>query len=1196
MGLSRLFSVVIAVLMTLPGLSQQLYHSLLWKVTAPGSDKASYLYGTMHISGKLAFQLGDPFYNALEAVDAVALELEPEAWLEAIQNDPTSPYWLASDYALEFAYDELGYDSPLPALVGKYRLDTDLRARVSDALSNDPQLLNYFLFRFGNEDAEADFEEDTWLDMHIYQTAKKLGKATVGLETYAQSDDFIRKATMAEYTEFNDQPWGDRAVMELNQLQQQLEPAYRNQDLDLIDSLNRLTTSVAFQKYILNERSGVFVQSLDSLMKAGISTFAAMGCAHLPGEFGAIERLRRMGYTVEPIGKGQRNAKRRKTYEAKICSRTFTPFSTHDGQLTFYTPTKVYPLDVSNGSQSWISLDIANGASFAVTRLKSYSAVVGLDKEELRQTVEGLIYEAVAGEVLINEPIRSGKFEGYDIVSRSRRGDYRRQRILILPEEILILKLTAPGKLAAENYGSDFFEKLEITTGENQDDLWTSPDGVVRVLLPGQRLCYNEGKQHKVTADFEVMSVTRTADSYYLVQRHVIEDPEFIDEDRYELKRLLLAYCTDRNCTIIDSSYTSVQGLPALDATLNDGRSNVHVRFVLQALAYYAFSTNEQDPSRIASFVSSITFNQPVSGTFTAYRNDELCFTVELPFVPVDPGSSAEMMMFNPEIRRDLNSPFGTNGSFFLSKPGESTGLMVLFQRYHEFSDGESRESFEQERRNRAVGAQMELISTKEEWSDSGAVFRYVVGDEGSIRRYAHTVVLHNKSCYTLIATYDSVFGIPSWVQRAMDTFQSTDTVFSYPHFQSRDNAYFDALLSNDTIARKKALEITSEMDFTAASADRIRSVVDTLSGFTGEERQMIVSKLIEGLASDTGQASIDFISREFLTHSDSMEYQEALLTVLLRMKTPQAWKAYRNLVLEEPTIAIDTWNASCWLLLDSVKLAVPLLSELKQLLAIDEYREPIYRLMAQAIDSGWYKADDYAMLMPQILLEARNELKRLNANSETGYAFNTSNLMDFASLLQPFRKRKDVDAFFKKAQATKRMQLLLDMVEFDLKHNQPVADSVIQKIARNDEFVHELYNVLHSHHQTARMPSKYGSRLDLLSAHLRRIETPEFEGVADSVSIDTMFSSSIRATPLEVYFCKVYNEEFNQWFGKVIAFDASEKNNWWPMFIESDLIVFYDGENEAEKLQSEYQYLEELNREIIAFDYGGMDFHVKQY
>ena len=1001
---------------------------------------------------------------------------------------------------------------------------------------------------------------------------------------------------MAEYTEFNDQPWGDRDVMELNELQQQLEPAYRNQDLDLIDSLNRLTTSAAFQKYILNERSGVFVQSLDSLIKSGISTFAAMGCAHLPGEFGAIERLRRLGYRVEPIGKGQRNAKRRKTYEAKICNRTFTPFSTRDGQLTFYTPTKVYPLDVTNGSQSWISLDIANGASFAVTRLKSYAAVTGLGNDELLRTVEELIYEAVAGEVVSNERIRSGKFDGFDIVSRTRRGDFRRQRILLLPEEILILKLTAPGKLAAQDYGSDFFEKLDIATVENKEELWSSPDGAVRVLLPGQRLGYNQDKLHKSTADFEVMSVTQSTGGYYLVQRHVIEDPEFIDEDRYELKRLLRAYCKDRSCSIIDTSFTTVQGLPALDATLNDGRSYVHVRLVLQALAYYAFCTNEQDPARIDSFLNSISFDQPVSGTSTIYRNDELSFTTELPFVPAGPALSAEMMMFNPEVQRDSNSPFGTNGSFFLSKPGESAGLMVLFQRYHEFSDGESKASFEQERRKRAVGAHMQLISAKEEWSDSGAVFNYIVGDAGSIRRYAHTVVLHNKSCYTLIATYDSVFGLPSWVQRAMDSFLSTDTVFPYPHFQTRDNAYFDALLSNDSIARKKALDITSEMDFTADAAERIRSVVDLLSGFSTEERQMIVSKLIEGLSSDTSQASIDFISREFLAHSDSMEYQEALLTVLLRMKKPQAWKAYRTLVLEEPTIAIDTWNASCWILLDSVKLAVPLLSDLKQLLAIDEYREPIYRLMAQAIDSGWYKADDYAMLLPQILLEARNELKRLNANNETGYAFNTSNLLDFASLLQPFRKRKEVDAFFKKAQATKRTQLLLDLVAFDLEHDQPVADSLIQKIARNDEFVHELYNVLHHHGQTARMPSSYGSRLDLLEAYLRRIETLEFVGVADSVAIDSLFGSSIRAIPLEVYFCKMYNEEFNQWFGKVIAFDASEKDNWWPMFIESDLTIFYDGENEAEKIQSEFQYLEELNREIVAFDYGGMDFQVKQY
>jgi uncharacterized protein YbaP (TraB family) len=1198
MGISRFLTVVVAVLISSVVWSQPRYQSLLWKVTAPGSAKASYLYGTMHISSKLAFQLGDPFYDALESVDAVALELEPEAWLEAIQNDPGASYWLASELEMDFDYDNLAaYDSPLPALVGNYRLDTDLPSRVGNALSNDPQLLNYFLFRFGGEDAEADFQEDTWLDMYIYQTARKLGKATIGLETYAQSDEFMRKATLAEYTEFDNLPWGNRDFMEINQLQQQLEPAYRNQDLDLVDSLNRLTTSAAFQKYILNERSGVFVESLDSLMKAGISTFAAMGCAHLPGELGAIERLRAMGYTVEPISKGQRNAKRRKAYESKICSREFTPFQTPDGKLTFYAPTKVYSLDVTNNSQSWIALDIANGSSFTVTRLKSYAACTGMDDQSMLASVEELVYEAVAGEVVSNERIRIGKFEGLDIVSRTRRGDFRRQRLVILPEEIIILKLTAPGKLAAQGYGSDFFGKLEIAPDGNQASLWTSPDGVMSVLLPGQRVFYQHEIPFKASPDLEVISALPTQGAYYLVQRHVIEDPEFIDEDRYELKRLLRAYCQDRSCSVLDTIFLAVQGLPALDATLANGESTLRVRFVLKALAYYAFSTNQQEPSAIEAFFNSISFHQPMKERVSSYRNNEFCFTTELPFVPVTPSMSAEMMMFNPEIQRDPNSPFGTNGSYKLSKPGESSGLMVGFQRYHEFSDGESKASFEQERRERAVGASMQLISKREEWSNADAVFNYVVGVEGSIRRYAHTVVLHNKACYILVATYDSVFGLPWWVQHAVESFQSTDTIFPYPHFQSRDNAYFDALMSKDSLLQHKALEITSEMDFSRETSPRIRSVIDSLTGFAIDERQLVGSKLIEGLALDTSDASIDFLKKEFFAHPDSMEYQEVLLSVLLRMKTARAWQTYRNLVLEEPPIAVDTWNASCWMLLDSVKLASSFLSDLKQLLAIEEYEEPIYRLMAQAVDSGWYKPLDYSSLLPQILLEARNELKRLNAGNVDGYAFNTAKMLDYTTLLQPFRKRSEVEAFFKKAQSTKRMKLLLDLVDFDLDHHQPVADSLIQKIARNQEFVHELYAVLHKYGQAKRMPSHYANRDDLVKAYLSQIETPEYSGKADSVVIDTAFSAHIRMAPLTVYFCRMFSKEYNQWFGKVLVFDGSDRDNWWPMFFESVTKVLYEGGDvAADVLQQEYDYLEEQNREVLTFSNGDMDFMIKRY
>ena len=45
---------------------QKKYPSLLWEITGNGLKHPSYLFGTMHISNKMVFNLGDSFYTALK--------------------------------------------------------------------------------------------------------------------------------------------------------------------------------------------------------------------------------------------------------------------------------------------------------------------------------------------------------------------------------------------------------------------------------------------------------------------------------------------------------------------------------------------------------------------------------------------------------------------------------------------------------------------------------------------------------------------------------------------------------------------------------------------------------------------------------------------------------------------------------------------------------------------------------------------------------------------------------------------------------------------------------------------------------------------------------------------------------------------------------------------------------------------------
>ena len=54
-------------------ISAQEENSLLWEISGNNLQQTSYLYGTMHVSQKIAFRLDDVFYEALDKSEIVAL-------------------------------------------------------------------------------------------------------------------------------------------------------------------------------------------------------------------------------------------------------------------------------------------------------------------------------------------------------------------------------------------------------------------------------------------------------------------------------------------------------------------------------------------------------------------------------------------------------------------------------------------------------------------------------------------------------------------------------------------------------------------------------------------------------------------------------------------------------------------------------------------------------------------------------------------------------------------------------------------------------------------------------------------------------------------------------------------------------------------------------------------------------------------
>ena len=312
------------------GQGQSTYPSILWEISGNGLQKPSYLFGSMHISNKEVFHLSDSFYMAIKSCDVVALEVDPNEWqpdmfrLEEAQQVVRSYGYSAAD--------------------GEYLSENDFRQKsyadqLIAALREEPFEMNGLLYR--TTMPMANFQEDTYLDLYIYQTGRRLGKEGAGVENYLQSEKISIEATEAEMKEKRERktfPEGENAFT----IGMKMQEAYRRGDLSLMDSLDQLlSSSKAFTERFLYDRNVIQARSMDSIMRHK-SLFVAVGAAHLPGSRGVIEILRKKGYTLRPVKMTDQDADDRERIDRLHVPVNSRAVTTEDGFIRCSLPGQWY--------------------------------------------------------------------------------------------------------------------------------------------------------------------------------------------------------------------------------------------------------------------------------------------------------------------------------------------------------------------------------------------------------------------------------------------------------------------------------------------------------------------------------------------------------------------------------------------------------------------------------------------------------------------------------------------------------------------------------------------------------------------------------------------------------------------------------------------------------------------------------------
>jgi uncharacterized protein YbaP (TraB family) len=1088
------------------------YPALLWEITGNGLKKPSYLFGTMHVSSKMAFHLSDSFYLCIKNADVVALELDPQLWQDQLfryQNMQMNLRFYTqgspNDYLNEKSFQLETYED-------KLRL----------ALSEEPTIINGLLYR--TFQPKADFEEDTYLDLYIYQTGKKLGKQATGVENYFETERLILEATqdmMRDRRRKNIDIDGESAY----ELERKTQEAYRKGDLDMLDSLEHMMQpSSAYLEKFLYKRNEIQANSVDSILKKK-SLFVGVGAAHLPGKRGVIELLRKKGYNLRPVSMSDQDALQRENIDQVKVPVSFSSFTSDDQSFSVKLPGKLYKRADSRSGDSWQYADMSNGAYYMITRVKTHSSLFGQREENILKKIDSLLYENVPGRILQKKHIVKNGYSGFDIVNKTRRGDIQRYDILATPFEILVFKMSGNGNYVEGPEADQFFNSIVLKKPLSKSwQVFEPAHGGFRVSFPGTPFQNMNASGFDAVPRWEYESQDSATGDSYLVWKKSIHNYRFLEEDTFDLSLMeesfQLSDCIEKQMT---RKYGICAGYPCLDAsfTLKDG-SLMRARFVIKGPHYYMLAARSRNRNKsFTAFFDSFGFTPYHYSDFRKYTDTFVNISVTTPVVPdIDVEVRNIMERTNSEdflnSVSDYTSYWPRNKSALFQDDSTGEAVYVSTQPYPKYYYPKDSAAFWLEETNENKISEDFILRSKEPFKFNDSVFgtNYVFTDTNSSTVIHSRVFVKDNRLYRIISLEDSLMNESDFVKQFYASLKPLEKKTGESIFANKLPAFFHDFYSTDSVSSKKAKDAISNVYFGPGGVKDLLFAIHALP-YNNKDYFITKTKLISELGyindSATLRTVVEGLKNIYERSADTSTIQNAVLKALAQNKTSESYELLKKLLIQDPPVFDNPseYNYLFQNIGDSLALARRLFPDLLQLSSVDDYKENIRSLLTVLVDSGYLKGSDYESSFNRIFFEAKIQLKKQQGKDEKqlqkkNESLNNSDndngdktdedyyneLEDYAVLLMPFYdKNAGVSHFYDKLLKSSDASLRLSTAVLLLRNNRPVADSIIQFLAASDQYRSIFLKKLESVDKENKFPQQYKNqqaitRSQLVSSH----------------------------------------------------------------------------------------------------------------
>ncbi|MEO8406787.1 MAG: TraB/GumN family protein, partial [Chitinophagaceae bacterium] len=258
--------------------------TLLWRISGNGLKGNSYLFGTMHLEDKRIFNFTDSLYQYLEQADGYAMEVDLQEFADSVFQK-----------VLDQREDEIIDEKRLAKKSDKTKIIDSLMDNVLTKNDKASKKQLELIRKYKTHSLTKHHEMPTIMDAYLYGIARREGKWVGGIEDIQDQlflfDELGRNMTHKEFSASDDET---SATLE------KMISIYQANDLEQVEKFSLHDTPTEWEDKLLTKRNIKMAARMDSL-SAIRKMFFAVGAAHLPGQGGVINLLRKKGFSVDPV-------------------------------------------------------------------------------------------------------------------------------------------------------------------------------------------------------------------------------------------------------------------------------------------------------------------------------------------------------------------------------------------------------------------------------------------------------------------------------------------------------------------------------------------------------------------------------------------------------------------------------------------------------------------------------------------------------------------------------------------------------------------------------------------------------------------------------------------------------------------------------------------------------------------------------